>query len=113
MKTIHKVSIWIILILSVGHTLVATPAVYAPEFTAEALWFAGAGLGWIFLSFFNIVIIQTPNSTGLTLCILANALASIYCFLVIFWVPTWQPIVLGFAFAGALAGCISLWRATK
>jgi hypothetical protein len=75
MKTIHKISSWIVLVLGIGHTL-ATPIFYS-GFTEDALWFAATGLGLIFLGLLNLEVFQNPTPTGFNLCIVANALASL------------------------------------
>lgn len=111
MKTIHKISSWIILMLGIGHTLV-TPAFY-PGFTAEALWFAGTGLGLVFLGLLNLAIIRTPSPGGLVSCIIGNALASVYGFLIPFLVPEPQAFIAEIAFVGALLGSILSWRVIK
>jgi len=62
MKIIHKISSWIILVLGVGHTI-ATPFFYS-GFTENALLFAGAGLGLVFLGLLNLEFIRNPTSAG-------------------------------------------------
>ena len=52
MKTVYKISSWVILVLGVGH-ISATPA-FSPGFTADALWFAGTGLALVFLGFISL-----------------------------------------------------------
>jgi hypothetical protein len=75
MKTVHKISSWIILALGVVHTL-ATPIFYS-GFTEDALWFAGTGFGLVFLGLLNLEVIHNPTSGGFSLCIVANALISL------------------------------------
>jgi hypothetical protein len=75
MKTVHKISSWVILALGVVHTL-ATPIFYS-GFTEDALWFAATGLGMVFLGMLNLAVIQNPSPAGFTLCIIANVLASL------------------------------------
>jgi hypothetical protein len=104
MKTIHKISSWIILVLGVGHTL-ATPNFY-PGFSAEALWFAGTGLGLVFLGLLNLVVIRNPTPTGLNLCIAADAIATVYGILIPFVVPEPQAYLAAVAFLGSTAGSI-------
>jgi hypothetical protein len=105
MKLVHKISSWVILLLGLGH-MAATPNFY-PGFTAEALWFAGTGLGLFFLGLLNLVVIKTPDRTSLVVCIVADALASVYGVLIPFLVPEPQAYVAGVAFVAALAG--SIW----
>jgi hypothetical protein len=105
MKLVHQISSWVILLLGVGH-MTATPAFY-PGFTAEALWFAGTGLALVFLGLLNLTATQTPGKTGMILCLLANALASVYGVLIPMLVPEPQAFVAEVAFVAALAG--SIW----
>ena len=52
MKSLYRSSTIVLLLLGIGHTLM-TPVFY-PEFTEEFLWFAGTGLGLLYLALLNI-----------------------------------------------------------
>jgi hypothetical protein len=113
MKTVHKISSWIILVLGIGHTL-ATPVFYS-GFTEDALWFAATGLGLIFLGLLNLEVIQNPTPAGFNLCIVANALASLLfgTMLPLIGLNAPQAYLAVVSFLGALAGSIFSRRGLK
>ncbi|MFZ6026194.1 MAG: hypothetical protein ACOYYS_00645 [Chloroflexota bacterium] len=104
MKIVYAVATGAILLLGCMHTL-ATPIFYR-GFTEESLWFAGTGLALVFLGLFNWAACHTPTRAALNLCILANALASIYGILIPLLTPEPQAFVAEIAFLGALLGAI-------
>ena len=106
MKTIHKISSWIILALGVVHAL-ATPFFYS-GFTEDALWFAATGLGLVFLGLLNLEVIQNPTSARFTLCIVADALASLLfgTLLPLIGLNAPQAYLAVVSFLGALVGSI-------
>ena len=106
MKTIHKISGWIILVLGIGHML-ATPIFYS-RLTEDALWFAATGLGLIFLGLLNLEVIQNPTPAGFTLCIVANTLASLLfgTMLPLVGINAPQAYLSIGSFLGALVGSI-------
>jgi hypothetical protein len=106
MRTIHKICSWIILVLGVGHTM-AIPIFYL-GFTEDALWFAGTGLGLVFLGLLNLEVIRNPTSAGFFLCIAADALASLLFGIMLPLIGLNAPqayLAVG-AFLGALVGSL-------
>jgi hypothetical protein len=106
MKIVHKVSAYILAGLGLIHTL-ATPIFYS-GFTEDALWFAATGLGMFFLGLLNLEVIQNPTPVGFTLCIVANALASLLfgTMLPLVGLNAPQAYLAVGAFLGALTGSI-------
>ncbi len=56
MKTLYKISTFLILALGVLH-ISMTPVIFR-SLTANALWFASGGMVIIFLSFFNFILMS-------------------------------------------------------
>ncbi len=52
-------------------------------FDVNALWFAGTGLAFVFLSFINISRIKTNEKSVKTLCLFGNGSAFIFCILIV------------------------------
>ena len=80
-KIIDYIAIALILLLGVVHAAM-TPLFYK-TFDLNALWFAGAGLSFVFLGIVNISRMKSPFKTIKILCILANILALIFCILIV------------------------------
>lgn len=80
-KKIDYVFTILLLVLGSIHT-VLTPVFYK-TFTLNALWFAGTGLAFVFLGFINFSRIKTTERLIKMLCSLGNALALIYCILMV------------------------------
>ena len=62
-KAIHKISTWLLLAVGVIHTL--GTFLFFDALSEAAIWFAGAGLGGIFVAFLNINLWQrgSPSSS--------------------------------------------------
>jgi hypothetical protein len=106
MTIVHRISAYILVGLGLIHTL-ATPFLYS-GFTEDALWFAATGLGMIFLGLLNLEVIQNPTPAGFTLCIVADALASLLFGTMLPLIGLNEPqayLAVG-AFLGALAGSV-------
>lgn len=104
MKTIHKVSTWVLIGLGIGHT-VLTPLFY-PSLTEDSLWFAGTGLGLLFLGLFNLAMLRASIASNL--CLGANIIGSVFGVLIVVVMPAPQAILALLAFLGAVIGCIPL-----
>ena len=106
MKIVHQISAYILVGLGLIHTL-ATPFFYS-GFTEDALWFAATGLGLVFLGLLNLEVIQNPTPTGFTLCIVADALASLLfgTMLPLIGLNAPQAYLAVVSFLGALVGSI-------
>ncbi len=102
METIHKVSTWTLIALGVLHTLL-TPLFY-PGFTIAALWFAGTGLGILFLGLFNLMVLWAPARQALNLCLSANLIGCVYGILIVILLPEPQAFLALVAFLGAAIG---------
>jgi len=105
MKTIHKVSAWALVGLGSIHILL-TPLFYS-GFTIDALWFAGTGLGTLFLGLLNLAVLHAPARAALDLCLLANIIGSVYGILIVIILPEPQALLALWAFLGATLGLVS------
>ena len=89
MKIIYKITIGLIIALGTVHILTAFGAY--DKLSADAMWFAGAGLGVIFAGFLNVVLLRDVGRDTLvrTLCAMANlvTLAVFVLLLLIFPAP--------------------------
>ena len=102
MKTVHKVSAWVLVGLGILHT--ALTPLFSPGFTIDALWFAGTGLGILFLGLFNLAMLRMPVAS--TLCLIANLIGSVYGILIVIVLPVPQAFLALLAFLGAMIGSI-------
>lgn len=68
MKTIHVACAYVLANLGVLHTML-TP-LFSPGFSTDTLWFAGTGLGILFLGLFNLAVIRTSRRATLNLSLL-------------------------------------------
>ena len=104
MKAIYKASLWTLIGLGILHTLL-TPLFY-PGFTIDALWFAGTGLGLLFLGLFNLAVLKSGAQAALNLCLIANIIGSLYGILIVIILPEPQAFLALLAFLGATIGLI-------
>jgi hypothetical protein len=81
MKSIQKISSYVLLLLGVVHT-VLTPVFYS-QFSEGALWFAGTGLGLVFLALLNLAVLLSPTHAGLNLCLVADLAGLLYGILIV------------------------------
>ena len=61
-RTIHRIATWLVLAVGVIHTL-GTFFFYG-GLSEAAIWFAGAGLGGIFVAFLNIGLSQRASQSS-------------------------------------------------
>ncbi len=71
----------LLIVLGICHTSF-TPVFYI-TFDLNALWFAGTGLAFVFLGLINVFRLQTPKMLTRVLCSISNALALIFCILIL------------------------------
>lgn len=102
MKTFHKISSYVLLALGVLHT--ALTPLLSPGFSIEALWFAGTGLGLVFLGMFNLAVLHSPTRFGLNLCLAANLAGLVYGVLIISILPEPQAWIALLAFLATTLG---------
>ena len=77
LKTLYKISTYLIIVLGIAHSLFT---IYAyGRWTLNAMWFLGAGLALIFAGFLNLILIRDGGKDSVVrlLCLSADAL----CFL--------------------------------
>lgn len=110
MKTVHKVSAWILVVLGSGHTLL-TP-LFSIGFNTDALWFAGTGLGLLFLGLLNLVVLTAPQRTGLRLCLITNLIGALYTILLAVVLPVPQAFLAVLASLGAALGTVAAQKFT-
>lgn len=104
MKIVHKVSAWTLIGLGILHASL-TPLFYS-GFNIDALWFAGTGLGILFLGLFNLATLRAHLSRNL--CLIANVIGSAYGILIVIILPEPQAFLALLAFLGSTIGCISM-----
>ncbi len=102
MKAIYKASLWTLIGLGILHTLL-TPLFYS-GFTTDALWFAGTGLGLLFLGLFNLAVLKSGAQAALNLCLIANIIGSLYGILIVIILPEPQAFLALLAFLGVTLG---------
>jgi hypothetical protein len=76
-KNLNYVLITILIILGCVHASM-TPVFYK-VFDLDALWFAGAGLSFVFLGFINIARIKSREMMVRALCLTGNLMGLVYC----------------------------------
>lgn len=78
MKTLYKISTFLILTLGVVH-ISATPFLFK-GLTEGAMWFISGGLMMVFISFFNFILMKTAGGTGNVrfLCHTANVIGLVF-----------------------------------
>ena len=76
MKTVYLLFTAFVLLLGFVHTAY-TPFAYA-NMTLDAVWFAGAGMGLIYLSILNLFRIHTREAWMKGICIVANLTGSVW-----------------------------------
>jgi hypothetical protein len=111
MVTLHKVSSYVLLALGILHT--ALTPLFSPGFTTDALWFAGTGLGLLFLGLFNLAVLRASGRAALNLCLAANIIGAIYGVLTVALLLAPQAFLALLAFLGATIGVIGYWRDFK
>lgn len=83
LKTVHKISSWLLVALGVVHTAL-TPMFYG-RLSPGALWFAGSGLAMIFVGFLNIIFSRNAGHDRVTriLCYIANLTTTAFGVLIV------------------------------
>jgi hypothetical protein len=104
MKSIQSASAYILVGLGLIHTLL-TP-LFAPGFNTGALWFAGTGLGFLFLGLLNLASVRAPSRVLSNLCLVANAIGVGYGILVVLILMAPQAFLALLALVAALLGCL-------
>ena len=103
-KTVHRIATWLVLAVGVIHTL-GTFFFYG-GLSEAAIWFAGAGLGGIFVAFLNIGLWQRASPS------LSRNLAGVANLLFMGWLATGfaatpglpQAVILAIGSTMALSG---------
>lgn len=104
MKKVYTIATILLIVLGVGHTIL-TPAFY-PEFSQDAVWFAGTGLAVLFLGLLNTTALLFPRRAILNLCLAANVIGTAYSGLIIAVVPEIQAFIAVGAFLLATVGAV-------
>ena len=88
-KKLHRASAWLLVVLGVIHTSL-TPMFY-DEFSAEPMWFAGAGLAMSLIGILNVALSRSVGDDRLvsTLCRTANLIFALFGLAIVRAVP--QP----------------------
>jgi len=94
-KRIHKIATWLVLAVGVIHTL--GTLFFYDSLSEAAIWFAGAGLGGIFVAFLNIGLWQRGSSS------LSRSLTGVANVLFIGWLAAGFAATLGLPPAAILA----------
>ncbi len=78
MKTLYKISTFLILALGIVHISV-TPLLFR-SVTESAMWFISGGLMMVFLSFFNFILMKSASGerSVRTLCHIANVAGLVF-----------------------------------
>ena len=79
MKKLDYTASALLLLLGVVHTLMTL--VFYPSIDLAALWFAGTGLGFVFLGLFNLARVRSVDRGIAVLALVANLLAAFYSIL--------------------------------
>jgi len=106
METFYKISSYLLFILGVIHTLM-TRVFYQP-FSIDALWFAGTGLGLVFLGLLNITSLKIYMSSVYNITIFANILFTLYSVFVVIVLPEPQAFIVILLIICALIGSITI-----
>lgn len=103
MRQFYRITAYLLLI-GVIHTAL-TPVFY-PEFSPDALWFAGTGLALVFLSLLNIAAERVCEPWILNMSIVANLVGCIYNVLIVIALPEFQAFVSLLIFLAVTTGSI-------
>ncbi len=84
MKTLYKISTFLVLALGILH-LFLTPILFR-SLTAGALWFASGGIVIVFLSFFNFILMSDAGKQGVVRILVngANLIGLVFGSLMLF-----------------------------
>lgn len=85
MILVHKLSTYTLLALGLIHTLLTS--LFYPAFNTDALWFAGTGLGLIFLGLLNLVMVRAPTLASINLCLMGNLVGLVYSISIVIEMP--------------------------
>lgn len=104
MTTAHKVSAYALLALGILHTAL-TPLFYQ-QIDVDALWFAGTGLGLIFLALLNLVSLRSPASVTRFICLAANLIGLVYGILIVIVLPEPQSFLALLSYLAVAVGSL-------
>lgn len=109
MTTVHKVSAYALLALGILHT-VLTP-LFNQQFDVDTLWFAGTGLGLIFLAVLNLVALRLPTRVERSMCLATNLIGLAYGILIVIVLPEPQSFIALLSYLAVTVGSrFSLFR---
>lgn len=87
------------------HTLL-TPMFY-PDFSPNAVWFAGSGLTLVFLGAINVARLHSRDTLLRRMCLAANLTGTLFCTVVALAVPEPQAyLAVGLAAAALVASAL-------
>lgn len=109
-KTIHQAVALLITLLGVVH-IVFTLHDY-DDFTLDALWFAGSGLGIVFAGFLNLALAKGAGKDRLllTLVLITNLICAVLFGAALFLMRQPQVFLGVLLFVFATATTLMLWR---
>ena len=84
MEIIYYISIWLILLLGVGHG--AFTFKKFDKMSQEALWFFSTSLGLVFCGLINYINLKFPNQTIPNITLGANLFQLLFCFILAYYI---------------------------
>lgn len=81
MRLVYKISAYLVVLLGIAY-IVLTPFFFR-QFGLDVLWFAGTGLGFIFLGNLNLVVMLSKRSGFYMMAITSNLMALLLSVLIL------------------------------
>jgi hypothetical protein len=117
MKILYKISAYLLVLIGIIH--IAFSPVFFGQFGLDVLWFAGTGLGMVFLGNLNLIISTSEKLAFYTMGISSNLLGVLLSGVILSMLTSVQAYIsMGVtlvALAGSIAGYVALIKkiATK
>jgi hypothetical protein len=81
MRIVYKISAYLVVLLGIAY-MVLTPFFFR-QFGMDVLWFAGTGLGFIFLGNLNLIVMVSKRSGFYMMAITSNIMALLLSILIL------------------------------
>jgi hypothetical protein len=109
--TIQRVAAWLLALQALVHTGF-TPAIFGRGISVDAVMFASAGIGWLFLALFNLAQLASSERRVAVITTVANVIGLLMFAALMAVAPGWKVMAALLFTVGCLAGSLTAARKT-
>jgi hypothetical protein len=102
MRIFYKISAYLLVLTGIVH--IAFSPVFFGQFGMEVLWFAGTGLGFVFLGNLNIIVLASRKAAYYTVAVSSNLLGVLLTAVTVTMLSSFQAYITLIIAISALIG---------